>query len=136
MKMKQEKNIGEQYVDVIKKSVEAVQGSGDIPTSFVYSHNSNTWTLTLPQSVMAQKRLMHARNKFLLEDSYEAEEAFLTLVAKNALVNGSPVNLELLDLGELEVLKTAYLDSILLPLSLGGEKSLAAYMEAAVANIK
>lgn len=134
--MKQEKNIGEQYVDVIKKSVEAVQGSGDIPTSFVYSHNSKTWTLTLPQSVMAQKRLMHARNKFLLEDSYEAEEAFLTLVAKNALVNGSPVNLELLDLGELEVLKTAYLDSILLPLSLGGEKSLAAYMEAAVANIK
>ena len=136
MKMKQEKNIGEQYVDVIKKSVEAVQGSGDIPTSFVYSHNGKTWTLTLPQSVMAQKRLMHARNKFLLEDSYEAEEAFLTLVAKNALVNGSPVNLELLDLGELEVLKTAYLDSILLPLSLGGEKSLAAYMEAAVANIK
>lgn len=135
--MEETKNINEQYLAAIKRNVEAAQETGDIPSDFVFSFNDKTWVLTLPQSVMAQKRLMNLRNKFLSEpDNFAVEEEFLRAIAKNTRLNGNIVNIDQLDYGEVEVLKIAYMDSLLLPLSLGGDKALATYMSNAAANIK
>ena len=122
--MEETKNINEQYLAAIKHNVEAAQETGDIPSDFVFSFNDKTWVLTLPQSVMAQKRLMNLRNKFLSEpDNFAVEEEFLRAIAKNTRLNGNIVNIDQLDYGEVEVLKIAYMDSLLLPLSLGGDKA-------------
>ena len=125
----------EAYMEAIKKRVDAAQQSGDIPTEFVYSHDGHTWLMTLPQSVMAQKHLLHARDEFLQEGSFETEEKFLRLIAPNVRMDGALVNLEMLDMGSLEIMKTAYMDCLLLPLSLGGDKKLAEYMKIAAANV-
>ena len=125
----------EAYMEAIKKRVNAAQESGDIPTEFVYSHDGHTWLMTLPQSVMAQKHLLHARDDFLQDSSFENEERFLRLIAPNVRKDGAPVNLELLDIGSIEIMKTAYMDCLLLPLSLGGDKKLADYMKMAAANV-
>lgn len=135
--MEETKQIAESYLAAVKKRVDAAQESGDIPSDFVFSFNEKTFVMTLPRSVMAQKKLLHLRTKHLTEpEDFDAEEAFLRAVASNTRVNGAIVNLEQLDLGEIEVMKTAYMDSLLLPLSLGGDKALTTYMKAAAANLK
>lgn len=131
------KKIVDDYAEVVKKHAIAAQESGDIPTEFVYSYNGKTWVCLLPRSVMAQKHIMNLRNKTLLyPDDFDVELEFLNMIAKNVQVNGSPVNLELLDYDEVDVMRTAYADCILLPLSLGVDKKIADYMKAATANIK
>lgn len=136
MAEKNEKTVNEQYLDTIKRHTEAAQASGDIPEMFVYEHGGKRWVLTLPRSVMAQKRLLHARNEFFARGSYEAEEALLEMIAQNAKVENREVILNQLSMGEIEVLKIAYMDGLLLPLSLGGEKAVLNYMEAAVKNMQ
>ena len=61
--------VAEAYVQTILQRVEVAQKTGDIPSSFVYSHNNKTWLMTLPHSVMAQKRLVHARDKYVKEQT-------------------------------------------------------------------
>lgn len=128
--------VNEQYLDLVKKKIESVQQSGDIPEMFTYSHDEHNWVLLLPRSVMAQKRLVHLRNAFIVSNSYEAEEALLQAIIKNVKMDGREVTLEQLTMGEIEVLKIAYMDGLLLPLSLGGENAVMKYMQATVANAK
>lgn len=135
MAEKNEKTVNEQYLDLMSKITERAQSSGDIPETFVYTHNEHQWVLTLPRSVMAQKRLLHARNTFFQTNTYEAEEEMLKLFAQNAKVDGRDVNLNQLSMGEIEVLKIAYMDGLLLPLSLGGETAVMNYMKATVENL-
>lgn len=128
-------SVADQYVKTVLRRVEVAQKTGDIPESLVYSHNDKTWLMTLPHSVMAQKRLVHARNKFLEEQSYEAEEELLKLIAENTRCNNQPFRLDALEYGEVEVMKTAYMDGLLLPLSQGVDKSLNDFMQAAIVNL-
>lgn len=125
----------EQYLKVIEKTVKAAQETGDIPELFTYAHNGKTWVLTLPHSVMAQKHMIHARNKYWADGSFEAEKELISLIAAQTQVNGRPVNVDDLSYGELEVMKQAYLDGLLLPLSLGGDHDLMAYMGGMVAHV-
>lgn len=133
--IKENKKIRDDYDAAIRKRADAAQESGDIPSDFVYSHGGHTWLMVLPQSVMAQKRLIAAQDKYLISGDFAAEEAFLKLVVPNVKVDGNPVNLEQLDLGSLEVMKTAYMDCLLLPLSRGGDQTLLNYMKIAAANV-
>lgn len=121
-------SIAHQYIDAISKKVEAAQDSGDIPTSYTYEFNKKQWVLTLPRSVMAQKRMVHARNEFLRTNSFESEEALLDMIMGQVSVAGHQVGINELEYTEIEVLKTAYMDELLLPLSLGGDKAVGAYM--------
>lgn len=134
-KKDESKKIREAYTEAIKKRMAAAQESGDIPTDFVYSHGGHTWLMVLPQSVMAQKRLIAAQDKYLLSGDFADEEAFLRMVVQNVKVDGNPVNLEQLDLGSLEIMKTAYMDCLLLPLSRGGDQTVLDYMKLAAANV-
>jgi len=131
-----EKTVNEQYLDLVKQKIESVQQSGDIPEMFTYSHEGHNWVLLLPRSVMAQKRLLHLRNAFLVSNTYEAEEAMLQAIIKNVKMDGHEITLEQLTMGEIEVLKIAYMDGLLLPLSLGGDNAVMKYMKATVAGNK
>lgn len=131
-----EKTVNEQYLDLVKKKIESVQQSGDIPEMFTYSHEGHNWVLLLPRSVMAQKRLVHLRNAFIVTNTYEAEEALLQAIIKNVKMDGREVTLEQLTMGEIEVLKIAYMDGLLLPLSLGGENAVKKYMQATITSAK
>jgi len=133
--VKQPATVAEQYIQTILQRVDAAQKTGDIPSSFVYAHNDKTWLMTLPHSVMAQKRLVHARDTYLKTQSYEDEEVLLKLIAENTRCNNQPFRLDALEYGEVEVMKTAYMDGLLLPLSQGADKSLSDFMTAAVANL-
>lgn len=136
MTEKNDKTVNEQYLDLVQKKIESVQQSGDIPEMFAYSHEGHNWVLLLPRSVMAQKRLVHLRNAYLVSNNYETEEALLQAIVKHAKMDNHDVNLEQLTMGEIEVLKIAYMDGLLLPLSLGGENAVMKYMEATVASVK
>jgi hypothetical protein len=136
MSKKNDKTVNQQYLDIVDKQIEQVQASGDIPEMYMYQHEGHNWVLTLPRSVMAQKRLVHLRNEFLMRGTYEAEEALLNAIVKNAKMDGRDVMLENLGIGEIEVLKIAYMDGLLLPLSLGGEQAVLKYMQATVDNVK
>lgn len=127
--------VAEAYVQTILQRVEVAQQTGDIPESFVYSHNNKTWLMTLPRSVMEQKRLVHARNMYLEKGDFESEAELLKLIAKNTRCNNQPFNLDTLEYKEVDVMKTAYMDGLLLPLSQGADKSLNDFMAAAVANL-
>lgn len=132
---KKVQSVSEAYVQTILKRVEEAQTTGDIPESFVYSHNNKTWLMTLPHSVMAQKRLIHARNQYLAKEDFDSEAVLLKLIAENTRCNNQPFNVDTLEYGEIEVMKTAYMDGLLLPLSQGGDKALNDFMKAAVANL-
>lgn len=127
--------VAEAYVQTILQRVDIAQKTGDIPESFVYSHNNKTWLMTLPRSVMEQKRLVHARNMYLEKGDFESEAELLKLIAKNTRCNNQPFNLDTLEYKEVDVMKTAYMDGLLLPLSQGADKSLNDFMAAAVANL-
>ena len=129
------KKISDAYLDAIRRRVDSAQESGDIPEDFVYSYAGHTWLMVLPHSVMAQKRLLAARDKYLTTEDFADEEAFLRLIVPNVKVDGVPVNLDQLDLGALEIMKTAYMDSLLLPLSRGGDTAVTNYMKLAAANV-
>lgn len=131
----EKKNTEELYTQAIKARVEAAQNSGDIPELFDFVHNNRRWVMTLPHSVMQQKRMVYARNAFIMQNTFEAEAELLKLIAANTTVDGRPVVLDQLSIGELEVMKLAYLDGLILPLSLGGDKDVTTYMEA-MAKIK
>lgn len=133
--IKAPQSVADRYVQVVLQRVEEAQKTGDIPESFVYSHNNKTWLMTLPHSVLAQKRLVHARDKYLREQTFEAEEELIKLIAENTRCNGQPFRADTLEYGEVEVMKTAYMDGLLLPLSQGADKSLKDFMTAAIANM-
>jgi len=122
----------EEYKEIVDKQVKIAQESGDIPSDYVYSFNEKTWLLTLPQSVMAQKRLLFLMTTYLNDPTFDNDEKLLREVAKQTKVNGAAVNIEQLELGEIEVLKTAYMDGLLLPLFRGGEKAIEKFMQATV----
>lgn len=122
-------NTEEKYTEAIKARVEAAQKSGDIPELFDFVHNGKHWVMTLPHSVMQQKRMVYARNNFIMQNTFEAEAELLKLIAANTTLDNRPVVLDQLSIGELEVMKLAYLDGLILPLSLGGDKDVATYMQ-------
>lgn len=123
-----EKSVAQEYIEAISKKVEAAQQSGDIPTTYSFEFNQKRFVLSLPRSVMTQKRMVHIRNEYLRTNSFEDEEALLTMIVANTTVAGHQVTINELEFNELEVLKTAYLDELLLPLSLGGDKAVGTYM--------
>lgn len=134
--MDKEQEIALNYAETINKQIEAAQETGDIPELFTYSHNGKKWILTLPHSVMAQKRLLNARAQYMsTPEDFSLEEAFLRLIAQNAKVDGRDVVLDQLSLGEIEVLKLAYTDGLLAPLFLGGDREVRKYMEATVGHL-
>ena len=125
------------YDAAIAEQIKIAQESGDIPELFVYSHNGRKWMLTLPHSVMAQKRLINLSSQHMaFPADFDKEEAFIRAVAQNTKVDGREVVLDQLSLGELEVLKISYRDGLLLPLFLGGDKEVQAYMKAAIEHLK
>ena len=117
------------YFEKVLKKIEAAQASNDIPMSYTFMFEGKQFVLTLPRSVMAQKRLVYMRNQMLSSGSFEAEEAFISAITDNITLNGQPLNINDLEYGEIEVLKTAYMDELLLPLSLGGDKMVGKYMK-------
>ena len=134
--MDKEQELAINYAEVINKQIETAQETGDIPELFTYSHNGKKWLLTLPHSVMAQKRLLNARSQHMANpEDFTLEETFLRLVAQNAKVDGREVVLDQLSLGEIEVLKLAYTDGLLAPLFLGGDREVRKYMEATVSHL-
>lgn len=136
MKKEETYNLAEEYVKAIMRRVDAAQSTGDIPEDFVFQFGDKTFVMTLPHSVMAQKRLLNLRAKHLSSpDDFEAEEAFIKAIAANTKIGNTPVNIELLSVGEIEVIKIAYMDGLLLPLSQGGDKAVQTFMELAAKNI-
>ncbi len=134
--MDKEQELAINYAETINKQIEAAQETGDIPELFTYSHNGRKWILTLPHSVMAQKRLLNARAQHMANpEDFGKEEIFLRLIAQNAKVDGRDVVLDQLSLGEIEVLKLAYSDGLLAPLFLGGDREVLQYMEATVGHL-
>lgn len=134
--MEKEQELALNYAEVINKQIETAQETGDIPEVFSYTHNGKKWVLTLPHSVMAQKRLLNARSKHMSDpEDFAQEEMFLRLIATNAKVDGREVILDQLSLGEIEVMKLAYTDGLLAPLFLGGDKEVRQYMEATVGHL-
>ena len=129
----EEQDLALNYAEAINKQIEAAQETGDIPELFAYTHNGKKWVLTLPHSVMAQKRLLNARAQHTANpEDFSKEEMFLRLIAQNAKVDGREVILDQLSLGEIEILKLAYTDGLLAPLFLGGDRELRKYMEATI----
>lgn len=135
--MDKEQELVINYKQVIDEQIRVAQETGDIPELFSYSHGGKKWVLTLPHSVMAQKRLLNARTQHLIDpDDFNKEEIYLRLIAQNAKVDGREVVLDQLSLGEIEVLKLAYTDGLLAPLFLGGDREVRQYMEATVGHLK
>ena len=87
--------------------------SGDIPELFDFVHKGKQWVMVLPHSVMQQKRLVYARNAFIMQNTFEAEAELLKLIAANTTLDGRPVVLDQLSIGELEVMKLAYKKKVL-----------------------
>ena len=134
--MEKEQGIELNYADTINKQIEMAQETGDIPEMFTYTHNGKKWVLTLPHSVMAQKRILNARALHAANpEDFSKEEAFLRMIAQNSKVDGREVVLDQLSLGEIEVLKLAYTDGLLAPLFLGGDREVRQYMEATVNHL-
>lgn len=135
--MDKEQELVINYKQVIDEQIRVAQETGDIPELFSYTHGGKKWILTLPHSVMAQKRLLNARTQHLIDpDDFNKEEIYLRLIAQNAKVDGRDVVLDQLSLGEIEVLKLAYTDGLLAPLFLGGDREVRQYMEATVGHLK
>ena len=135
--MDKEQELVINYKQVIDEQIKVAQETGDIPELFSYTHGGKKWILTLPHSVMAQKRLLNARTQHLIDpDDFNKEETYLRLIAQNAKVDGRDVVLDQLSLGEIEVLKLAYTDGLLAPLFLGGDREVRQYMEATVGHLK
>lgn len=128
--------IGKNYFEALNKRIEVAQENNDIPETFVYNYNEKVWVMTLPHSVMRQKQMLHLRSEFLTSGSFEAEETLIKAIAQNTQVNKQPVNIDLLSMGEIEVMKTAYMDNLLLPLFLGSDKAVVQYMQEAAATLK
>lgn len=126
---KNQPQMADVYFEKVLKKIEAAQASNDIPMSYTFMFEDKQFVMTLPRSVMAQKRLVYIRNQMLSSGSFEAEEAFINAIAENITLNGQPLNINDLEYGEIEVLKTAYMDELLLPLSLGGDKMVGKYMK-------
>ena len=134
--MDKEQELALNYAETVNRQIEVAQETGDIPELFTYSHNGKKWILTLPHSVMAQKRLLNARAQHMANpEDFSLEETFLRLIAQNAKVDGRDVVLDQLTLGEIEVLKLAYTDGLLAPLFLGGDREVRQYMEATVGHL-
>ena len=132
----EEQDLALNYAEAINKQIEAAQETGDIPELFAYTHNGKKWVLTLPHSVMAQKRLLNARAQHTANpEDFSKEEVFLRLIAQNAKVDGREVVLDQLSLGEIEILKLAYTDGLLAPLFLGGDREVRKYMEATISHV-
>lgn len=134
--MDKEQDLAINYAEVVNKQIETAQETGDIPELFAYTHGGRKWVLTLPHSVMAQKRLLNARSQHMSDpEDFSKEEVFLRLIAQNAKVDGREVVLDQLSLGEIEVLKLAYTDGLLAPLFLGGDREVRQYMEATIGHL-
>lgn len=130
-------DLGAKYIEAIKAMITRAQETGDIPREFVFGFGGKTWVMTLPRSVMAQKRMLNVRAQHAAEpNDFAIEEELLKLIAANTTVDKQPVNLDSLEYGELEVMKLAYMDGLLLPLYLGGDKALSTYMEIAAGQKK
>ena len=128
------KKTEEKYTDLMVKRVDDIQKSGDIPELYTYEFNNKQWILTLPHSVMEQKRILYARNEYAAKNDFESEKKLLDLIAANAKVDGRQVVIDQLEIGEIEVLKLSYIDGLILPLFLGGDKAVLKYMEDVVAH--
>lgn len=126
--MKESKNVAEEYVKRVAERVKRAQEANDCPSVYSFVSGGKQWTLMLPRSVMAQKRLMHIRNQYLSTGSYEAEEDLMRAIVENVTVDGHTITINDLEYNEIEVIRTAYLDELLLPLSLGGDKAISEYM--------
>lgn len=125
-------DVNNKYIASVKEAIERAQKTGDIPRDFVYGFGGKTWVMTLPRSVMAQKRMLNVRAQHFEDpNNFAYEEELLKLIAQNTRVNNQPVNLDSLEYGELEVMKLAYMDGLLLPLFLGGDKAVSTYMQMA-----
>lgn len=129
MTEKKQQQPSELYFDKVLKKIEAEQANNDIPMSYTFMFEDKQFVMTLPRSVMAQKRLVYMRNQMLASNTFEAEEAFINAIAENITLNGRPLNINDLEYGDIEVIKTAYMDELLLPLSLGGDKRVTQYMK-------
>jgi hypothetical protein len=125
----EKKKTEEKYTDLMVKRVDDLQKSGDIPELYSYEFNKKQWVLTLPHSVMEQKRILYARNDYAQKNDFESEKKLLDLIAMNSKVDGRQVVLDQLEIGEIEVLKLSYIDGLILPLFLGGDKAVLKYME-------
>lgn len=130
----EKKKTEEQYTDLMVKRVDDLQKSGDIPELYSYEFNNKQWVLTLPHSVMEQKRILYARNDYAQKNDFESEKKLLDLIAMNSKVDGRQVVLDQLEIGEIEVLKLSYIDGLILPLFLGGDKAVLKYMEDVVGH--
>lgn len=126
--MEKTQNVAEEYIKRVSERVKRAQEANDCPSTYSFVSNGKKWLLMLPRSVMAQKRLMHIRNQYLSTGSFESEEELLRAIIENVTVDGHSISINDLEYNEIEVIRTAYLDELLLPLSLGGDKAISDYM--------
>lgn len=133
---KKQPTLEDQYKSTIEERVKRAQETGDIPHRFVYKLGDKTWVLKLPDSVMAQKRLLNLHTKLMIAPTnFDAEKELIEAIAAYTEVDGRPVNVDMLELGELEAMKLAYLDGLLYPLSLGGDKAVLTFMQSIAKTI-
>jgi len=122
-------NIKETYSNKLTKEIESLQTAGETPMEFAYVFNDKSWVIFLPDSVMEQKKLIGQMNDYFTKNAFEQEAIFIKSIGRYCRVNGGAANPELLTLGEIEVLKTAYTDKLLLPLFQGGVAAVEKFME-------
>ena len=128
-------SLQEEYVKAVNSYATKVQESGDVKLDFVYPFNGKTWVLTLPPSAISQKRLIGLMKDFISDESATSEEAYIKAIIPYCKVGGVQVDLNAISFQELEVLRTAYTDGLLLPLFQGGAKATETYMEAAIKSL-
>lgn len=125
----EDKTIAKEYADFIDAKIESLQGTGEVPNRYSFTHNGRHIVMVLPRSVMAQKRMLFLRNKMVTEGTFEAESEFIRAIVDNTQVDGRQLTVEDFTAAELEVLKLAYTDGLIIPLFLGGDQAVRSYME-------
>ena len=62
-----------------------------------------------------------------MRNDFESDEALTKAIVENITIDNHAITVNDLEYDELEVVKTAYMDKLLLPLSLGGDKAVTNY---------
>lgn len=128
-------SLQENYTKLIEENIKKVQETGIVPEDFVYSFNGKTWLLVIPTGALKQKYLVSLLTEYTRSQTAESEDALIKGIMPYCKVNGELVDVNTINLRELEVLKTAYMDGLLLPLYQGEAQAVEKFMSDAIKNL-
>lgn len=123
-----ETKIIDAYKEKIDSKIQEAQKSHDVPSVYAFNIGEKKFVCTLPRSVMAQRRIVYMQRAYAATGALDAEEALLTSIVENTTLNGRALNINDLEYDEIEVLRVAYTDELILPLFLGGGQAIKKYM--------